>query len=133
MLSVILSAPTSVGAQNQGKSERDKKDYDLILCPVHVVFVTVVVRDSEGKGVKALRKDDFKIFEGGKEQAIDFWQRREMSTKGESGPRYKIGYYPVDEHLDDNKRKIRVDVTSKGTARNKVGIVANEPDKEDQQ
>ena len=125
-LSLLVLAPLPVVAQNQSRPEKDKKDDDLILCPVHVVLVTVVVRDGDGKEVTDLRKDDFKVYEDGDEKVIDFWHRREVSANGESSIRYEIGYYPVDEKLDDSKRRINVEIAAKGKVKYKVQIVAKE-------
>src|SRR5271154_3726165 len=36
----------------------------------NLVVVRVVVRDAQGKPVKGLRKEDFKLFDSGKEQPI---------------------------------------------------------------
>lgn len=41
----------------------------------NLVLVRVVVRDAQGKPVKGLRKEDFQIFDRGKEQAISHFER----------------------------------------------------------
>ena len=122
----LVLAPTPIVAQDQSRPEKHKKDDDLIRCPVHLVLVTVVVRDGNGKEVTDLRKDDFTVHEDGAKKVIDFWHRRETSTSRESSIRYEIGYYPVDELLDDSKRRIKVEVASRGKVKYKVQIIANE-------
>ena len=111
---LLVLAPKPIGAQNQSRSGKEKRDDDLIVCPVHVAFVTVIVRDGEGKEVRDLSKDGFKVYEGGAEKVIDFWHRREVSANGESSMRYEIGYYPADEKLDDSNRRIKVEAASMG-------------------
>ncbi len=49
------------------RSERDSISTEVTS---NLVVVRVVVRDGDGKPVEGLRKEDFKLFDRGKEQAI---------------------------------------------------------------
>jgi len=81
-----------------------------------VVRVEVVVRDEVGKDVADLRMKDFKIYEGEANQVICFWERQETSAKGQTSTHYKFGYYPMNKNIDDNRRRIKVQVTAEGKA-----------------
>jgi VWFA-related protein len=66
--------------QEKDQSQRPRKVFthdqdpeDVVKVDTDLVSVDVVVRDSEGRPVRSLRKEDFKLFADGVEQPISFF------------------------------------------------------------
>jgi VWFA-related protein len=70
----VLALPSgSLGAQSQTKEltpEAEKQAPFRLRAASNLVVVRVVVRDAQGKPVENLKKEDFKLFDRGKEQSI---------------------------------------------------------------
>jgi VWFA-related protein len=70
-LYVMVSAMVCVTAANARQTASSQTDHPPTLkSETNLVLVRVVVRDSEGHPVTGLRKEDFKLFDRGKEQPI---------------------------------------------------------------
>jgi hypothetical protein len=50
----------------------------------HLVYVDVLVRDSDGKVVKGLAQQDFKVIEDGHPQSVEFFDAHGMEPAGTS-------------------------------------------------
>jgi hypothetical protein len=131
---LLILIPAAVFAQTQASEDQKKTDDQASHCTVHVVFVEVVVYDGAGREATALLKDDFKIYENGTRQVIDFFQRRAVSVSEQSSTHYTIGYFPFNEKLDDRARGIKVEVWPKDGVKYFVYFVApKESEKSDRQ
>jgi len=74
-LAGMLMASLAITADKSEKRDASKKDSEksepfTFRVPVDVVVVNVAVTDSQGKPVRDLTKDDFKVYEDGKPQPI---------------------------------------------------------------
>jgi VWFA-related protein len=68
---VLLCSPAEAQSQTSNQPSRDQSATPFQLkVTSNLVVVRVVVRDGDGKPVEGLRKEDFKLFDRGKEQAI---------------------------------------------------------------
>ena len=68
---LLLLAPTAALVQS---TQPDATPQPLFKTSTRAVIVDVVVDNGKGEPVSALRKDDFRIFEDGKPQSIDFFE-----------------------------------------------------------
>src|ERR1017187_5693927 len=73
-LLAVLVFLGSLGAQSQTNDKtpagtQDQAPFQFIVAS-NLVVVRVVVRDAQGKPVEGLQKEDFKLFDRGKEQSI---------------------------------------------------------------
>jgi VWFA-related protein len=71
LLMVLASPRVSLRAQSQTNHQppQNQSPFQLNVAS-NLVVVRVVVRDSQGKPVEGLQKEDFKLFDRGKEQSI---------------------------------------------------------------
>jgi len=70
-LYVMAPAMLCLTAANARQTASSQTDHPLILkSETNLVLVRVVVRDSQGRPVTGLKKEDFKLFDRGKEQTI---------------------------------------------------------------
>src|SRR5580698_655366 len=70
LLAACLFPATPAKAQVQTNSSAGNPPATRLQVTSNLVVVRVVVRDAQGKPVKGLRKEDFKLFDSGKEQSI---------------------------------------------------------------
>ncbi|HVH86077.1 MAG TPA: VWA domain-containing protein, partial [Terriglobales bacterium] len=84
----ILFAFCALGLAAQNTQSPNPDDYRIHVTS-DLVLTNVVVRDKQGNLVRGLRKDDFSIFEDGKQQSIssfDFENVDALATAGAAGP-----------------------------------------------
>ncbi len=76
LITVVSPAQDSSTVQRPRKvfPARAEEPEDVLRIDTDVVSVDVAVTDSEGRPVRNLRKDDFKLFADGAEQAVPFFQ-----------------------------------------------------------
>ena len=67
---LLVFVSTAVFAQSSKTSD----DTPVFKTSTRAVIVDVVVDDGKGQPVSALRREDFRIFEDGKPQTIDFFE-----------------------------------------------------------
>lgn len=70
LLAAIVFPVKSARAQAQTNTTANNLPAPKLKVTSNLVVVRVVVRDAQGKPVKGLRKEDFKLFDSGKEQPI---------------------------------------------------------------
>ena len=70
LLAACVFPATPAKAQVQTNSSAGNPPATRLQVTSNLVVVRVVVRDAQGKPVKGLRKEDFKLFDSGKEQSI---------------------------------------------------------------
>jgi VWFA-related protein len=70
LLAAFVFPVKSARAQAQTNSSASNLPATRLKVTSNLVVVRVVVRDAQGKPVKGLRKEDFKLFDSGKEQPI---------------------------------------------------------------
>ena len=71
LLAACVFPATPARAQVQTNSTANNPPATQLKVTSNLVVVRVVVRDAQGKPVKGLRKEDFKLFDSGKEQSIE--------------------------------------------------------------
>ena len=69
-LLVFIFTPTEFFAQ-------ENDDDEVITVDSSIVVINAVVTDKDGKPVYGLKQDQFKVFEDGKEQPLDFFETQE--------------------------------------------------------
>ena len=69
LIAALMAASPSIFAQAPGSSTANQTPYNLKVTS-NLVVVRVVVRDAQNKPVENLKKEDFKLFDRGKLQAI---------------------------------------------------------------
>jgi VWFA-related protein len=70
LTSFAITADKSEKRDASGKKDSEKSEPFTFRVPVDVVVVNVAVTDSQGKPLRDLTKDDFKVYEDGKPQPI---------------------------------------------------------------
>ena len=70
LLAAFVFPVKSARAQVQTNTTASNLPATRLKVTSNLVVVRVVVRDAQGKPVKGLRKEDFKLFDSGKEQPI---------------------------------------------------------------
>jgi VWFA-related protein len=70
LLAAFVSAVRPASAQVPANTNASNLPATQLKVTTNLVVVRVVVRDAQGKPVKGLRKEDFKLFDSGKEQSI---------------------------------------------------------------
>lgn len=93
-LLMLLSLAGIAYAQEKAQPKVEDKP---IRISTELIQLDVVVTDKNGKVVTGLTKDDFELFEGGKKQAISFFEFVE-STIRSKGPADKSGVQPSPEN-----------------------------------
>lgn len=71
VLAPALLCPTAANARQTASSQTDQPR--TLKSETNLVLVRVVVRDSQGHPVTGLKKEDFKLFDRGKEQVIAYF------------------------------------------------------------
>ena len=95
---VFLSAlPRASGQSNPATSSQAKQDEPQLRLKVasNLVVVRVVVRDAQGKPVENLKKEDFKLFDRGKEQQISHFEEQRSGADSASKPAAAQAAAPV--------------------------------------
>ncbi len=94
------SAPAAPAAPQQNVSELTSRDAPATFTTkVNLVMVPVVVRDSKGKAIGDLKKEDFQLFDKGKPQVIS---RFSVEKAGESATPVVVGDDVSDEAALEN-------------------------------
>ena len=80
-LSVFLALPLGLAQDSEAPGQRPRKVFvdkeedpqDIVRIDTDLVSVDVTVTDAEGRPVRNLRKEDFKLFSDGVEQSLSFF------------------------------------------------------------
>src|SRR6266480_4543267 len=86
--SLVTSAVflAAIAGQSQDKKPRSTADDDVIKVTSSLVSLDVIVKDKKGKAVTNLKPEDFKVFENGVPQKIEFFDSTLTASSEPSQP-----------------------------------------------